>query len=144
VIELDAHGAAEFADRHGLVHALEIPAVDYLRAMRLRRRLARDMAGLLARFDAIVAPAQPRVAPPLDVSLADHYDAVPTAEGARLGAIGNLCGLPSCFVPMGPGAHGLPTSLEFMSAAGRDGAALAAAIAYQGITGWHELRPSVA
>ena len=42
---------------------------------------------------------------------------------------------------MGPGAHGLPTSLEFMSAAGRDGVALAAAIAYQHLTDWHLLRP---
>jgi len=46
-------------------------------------------------------------------------------------------------VPNGMGARGLPTSLQFMSRAWEENAALAAARAYQAMTDWHTRHPRV-
>ena len=115
-------------DRYGLLEGLTVPAVDYLRALRVRRVAGRALDAALAPYDAIVAPTQPRVAPPL----AEPFDA--WAEGSEtrsLGGAGNLCGLPAVTVPNGTGSLGLPTGLELMGRAGADGTVLAAAEAFE-------------
>jgi len=57
--------------------------------------------------------------------------------------VGNGAGLPAVCVPNGMGARGLPTSLQFMSRAWEENAALAAARAYQAMTDWHTRHPRV-
>jgi aspartyl-tRNA(Asn)/glutamyl-tRNA(Gln) amidotransferase subunit A len=126
-------------DRVGLHHALALPATDYLRALRIRKKAMRLLADLLAGYDAIVAPAMPYVAIPL----ADRFDTWFGRErGPSLGAAGNLCGVPSITVMNGLGARGLPTGLEIMSRAGREGTLLELAKKYQSVTDWHERHPS--
>jgi aspartyl-tRNA(Asn)/glutamyl-tRNA(Gln) amidotransferase subunit A len=115
-------------DRYGLLDGLTLPAVDYLRALRVRRVAGRALDATLVPFDAVVAPTQPKVAPPL----AEQFDSF--AEGSEtrsLGAAGNLCGLPAATVPNGAGRLGLPTGLELMGRAGSDGTVLAAAAAFE-------------
>ncbi len=115
-------------DRYGLLDGLTVPAVDYLRALRVRRVAGRALDAAIAPFDAIVAPTQPNVAPPID----EPFE--PFAEGSAapsLGGPGNLCGLPAITVPNGVGRLGLPTGLELMGRAGADGTVLATAAAFE-------------
>jgi aspartyl-tRNA(Asn)/glutamyl-tRNA(Gln) amidotransferase subunit A len=115
-------------DRTGLLDGLVIPAVDYLRAMRIRQVGMRAMDDLLRRFDAIVAPATAFVAPPIT----DRFDTwFGVYTGESLGAVGNLCGLPSIALPNGPGERGLPTSLEIMGRAWDDAKVIAIGMRYQ-------------
>lgn len=97
----------------GLYHGLTIPAVDYLRALRIRRIGGKAMDGLLERFDAIVAPTYPNVASPIHQLFSTYFD---REHRHNLGGVGNLCGLPSISVPSGFGERGLPTGLQFLLA----------------------------
>lgn len=125
-------------DRAGLHHALALPAVDYLRALRIRRKAMRSLDELLAGFDAIVAPAMPYVAIPLS----DRFDTWFGKErGPSLGAAGNLCGVPSISVMNGFGARNLPTGLEFMGRAGSEALLIELAERYQAETDWHTRHP---
>lgn len=127
-------------DRVGLHHALALPAVDYLRALRIRRKAMRTLDEALAGFDAIVAPTLPYVAIPLT----DRFDTWFGRErGPSLGAAGNLCGVPSITVMNGLGARGLPTGLEFMGRAGSERALLDLAESYQSATDWHTRHPAL-
>ena len=118
-------------DRYGLLDGLTVPAVDYLRALRIRRLAGRALDTTLASFDAVVAPTQPGVAPPIDESFGSFAEGAEDASVPSLGAAGNLCGLPAVTVPNGVGKLGLPTGLEFMGRAGADGTLLAAAAAFE-------------
>jgi aspartyl-tRNA(Asn)/glutamyl-tRNA(Gln) amidotransferase subunit A len=117
-----------------------ILAKDYLKAMRLRGVMAREADRVLSRYDALVAPGRINEAPLLGQEF-------PSAIGASardvMGAIGNGAGLPAVCVPNGFGPRGLPTSIQFMSRAWEENAALAAARAYQSLTDWHTRHPRV-
>jgi aspartyl-tRNA(Asn)/glutamyl-tRNA(Gln) amidotransferase subunit A len=118
-------------DRIGLLDALTIPAVDYLRALRVRRRGARALDALMASYDVLAAPALPRVAPPVD----EPIDAWFGDRAFSLGAAGNLCGLPAAAVPIGLAEDGLPAGIELMGRRGEDGTVLAVAAALQDALG---------
>lgn len=126
-------------DRAGLHDALTIPAVDYLRALRLRRVAGKVLDVLLAPYDALVAPTLPTVASPIDQDFATYFQRDPRRT---LGASGNLCGLPAITVPNGLGQGGLPTGLELMGRAGNEDRVIAAAMAYQRRTVWHTAHPA--
>jgi aspartyl-tRNA(Asn)/glutamyl-tRNA(Gln) amidotransferase subunit A len=132
-------GLAAPEDRCGLFHAFAIPAVDYLRALRIRRVGSRQLDEALAPFDAIVAPTHLSVAPPIDQPFKPFFA---RHQGPRLGAAGNLCGLPSITVPNGSGERGLPTGIEFMGRAWSEERVVAAARAFQGQTEWHRQYPN--
>jgi aspartyl-tRNA(Asn)/glutamyl-tRNA(Gln) amidotransferase subunit A len=125
-------------DRVGMLHGMALPAIDYLRALRIRKRAAVEVDALLARFDAVVAPSYSVVAPPLDGSFDAYFDRFPAEN---LSAMGNLLGLPSISLPTGTGERGLPTSIELLGRAWSEPAILAAARAFQSRTEWHRLRP---
>lgn len=125
-------------DRVGLHAALQIPAVDYLRALRIRRLAGKAMEALMSQFDAIIAPTLPYVAIPLE----DHFEVWSGKEhGPSLGGAGNLCGLPSISLPNGFGERSLPTSLELMGRAWSEATLFTIARRYQELTGWHRLQP---
>ena len=125
-------------DRIGMLHGMALPAIDYLRALRIRKRAAVEADTLLARFDAVVAPSYPVVAPPLDGSFDAYFDRF---QAENLSAMGNLLGLPSVSLPTGSGERGLPTSIELLGRAWSEPAILAAARAFQSKTDWHRLSP---
>jgi aspartyl-tRNA(Asn)/glutamyl-tRNA(Gln) amidotransferase subunit A len=118
-------------DRYGLLDGLALPAVDYLRALRIRRLAGRALDTVLSSFDVVVAPTQPGVAPPIDEQFGSYAEGADDATVRSLGAAGNLCGLPAVTVPNGVGKLGLPTGLEFMGRASADGTLLAAAAAFE-------------
>jgi aspartyl-tRNA(Asn)/glutamyl-tRNA(Gln) amidotransferase subunit A len=115
-------------------------AVDYLRALRLRREMGRQIDALLSRYDAFVAPTSGSVAPPI------HPPAESDEQKDRspdfIGAIGNGCGLPAITVPSGLSQDGLPTGIEFLGRAYEENTVLAVARAYQGLTDWHNRHPA--
>jgi len=133
-----AAGLAQPLDRYSLAHALAVPAVDYLRAMRVRRLAARAMDDALAGFDAIVAPTTRDVAAPITGPFDWGFGA---GRGPALVGPGNVCGLPSISIPNGFDAQGLPTGLEIMGRAFADETVLAIAEAVQQRTDWHHHHP---
>jgi aspartyl-tRNA(Asn)/glutamyl-tRNA(Gln) amidotransferase subunit A len=117
-----------------------ILAKDYVKAMRIRGIMVREADRVLARFDAVVAPGRPAVAPPIDREFRSGSRG--TARDI-MGAVGNGAGLPAVIVPNGVGERGLPTSLQFVGRAWEENTVLAAASAYQARTNWHTKHPPV-
>jgi len=114
-----------------------ISAAEYLRAMRVRRQIARVMDELCARFDALVSPTLPEVAPPVD----EPFSRRRHRRWPPLTAAANLAGLPAISVPNGFGERGLPTALQFTGRAWSESRLLALASAYQARTDWHHRLP---
>ncbi len=114
-------------------------AVDYLRALRVRREMGRQIDAVLARYDAFVAPTSRSVAPPIHppADSKERKDGLPD----YMGAIGNACGLPAISVASGFSRDGLPTGIEFLGRAYNENTMIAAARAYQGLTDWHNRHP---
>jgi aspartyl-tRNA(Asn)/glutamyl-tRNA(Gln) amidotransferase subunit A len=127
-------------DRYALYARDAILAKDYIKALRLRAVVAREIDRLLTGLDALVAPGRFTVASRLDEPFRSAFGGTvldPT------GAIGNAAGLPTVAVPNGFGERGLPTSLQFVGRAWGENAILAAARAYQARTDWHQRHPAV-
>src|SRR5262249_33998976 len=96
-----------------------ILAKDYLRALRLRGIVAREIDGVLSRFDAIVGPSRatagPRLGAEFRSAIRGNFPDVLGALGAAAGlpAVGVPCGrthdrMPPGAPPMGPAAAGNP------------------------------------
>ena len=131
--------AAELADpgsRVGGYSGSMVYARDYLRALRLRGKLQKELDGILARYDALVAPTLPGVSTPLEANLDEVF-----AGEDLVGGAGNCCGVPAVTVPMGFGAGHLPLGIQFVGRAKEENRILAVARTYQSHTGWHKERP---
>jgi len=118
-----------------------ILAKDYLRALRLRGVVARDINRVLSRFDAIVGPSRGTAGPRLG---AEFRSPIRGGFPDVLGAIGNAAGLPAVGVPCGFTPEGLPVGLQFMGRAWEENTVLAAARAWQARTDFHRRRPPLA
>jgi aspartyl-tRNA(Asn)/glutamyl-tRNA(Gln) amidotransferase subunit A len=125
-------------DRTGGYAGYAIPAVDYLRAMRIRQHIISELETLFSRYDAVVHPSFDMVASPLDVSFEEYRG---DRRWSKLSAAGNLAGLPAITVPNGFGERELPTGVQFVGRAGEDGRLLSVARAYQQQTTWHQRHP---
>jgi aspartyl-tRNA(Asn)/glutamyl-tRNA(Gln) amidotransferase subunit A len=127
-------------DRHTPYARDTILAKDYLKAVRLRAVMAKEIDRVLQRYDALVAPGRTNEAPVLGQEFRSAIGA--TAKDV-MGAIGNGAGLPAVCVPNGFGVRALPTSIQFMGRAWEENTVLAAARAYQSLTDWHTRHPKV-
>jgi aspartyl-tRNA(Asn)/glutamyl-tRNA(Gln) amidotransferase subunit A len=125
--------------RWGGYPGLTVLAVDYLQAMRVRKRMQRTLDELYARYDAIVAPSRQTVAYPINVDFDRAYPGL--GGGAPLIPAGNLVGQPAISVPNGFGENRLPTGLQFTGRVWGEERLLALARAYQERTDWHTRRP---
>ena len=136
----------ELADQRqaqGLKAGLEIPARDYLRAMRIRSLVQEAFLELFASVDILVAPARytpaSRVTDPLDRSV----NAPGRPKGmSGLIAAGNLAGLPALSIPCGF-AGGLPIALQLVGRPWSENLLLKAGAEFQARTDWHRRRPPV-
>jgi aspartyl-tRNA(Asn)/glutamyl-tRNA(Gln) amidotransferase subunit A len=115
-----------------------ILAKDYLRALRLRGVVAREIDGVLARFDAIVGPSRATAGPRLGV---EFRSPIRGSFPDPLGAIGNAAGLPAIGMPCGFTPDGMPVGLQLMGRAWEENTLLAAARAWQARTEFHRRRP---
>lgn len=96
-----------------------IPAVEYLRAMRIRSKLIADTAVALDGVDVLVSPS----------------------FGNRALACTNLTGHPCCVVPLGAREDGSPTTITIHGKLWGEAEALAVAEHWQTHTDWHLRRP---
>lgn len=111
----------------------------YKKALAVRTAIRQEFDRAFAEVDVIVGPTSPSVAwrigekfnDPLAMYLADIFT-----------VSANVAGIAGISVPCGM-AHDLPVGLQFLAGAMDDGKALTAAAAYQKVTDWHTLTPSV-
>jgi aspartyl-tRNA(Asn)/glutamyl-tRNA(Gln) amidotransferase subunit A len=129
----------EYGDflRTKLYMAGTFTAQDYLRAQRLRTRLAREAAAVLERVDALVFPGQ--AVPALS------FDEIPQnvimPQSSRYTAPWNLTGQPAISVPSGFSRDGLPVSIQVVGRPFDEVTVLRIARAYERATSWHTRRP---
>jgi Asp-tRNA(Asn)/Glu-tRNA(Gln) amidotransferase A subunit family amidase len=97
-----------------------VPAVEYLRAQRVRSALMRDMDVLMRDWDVLVSPPW----------------------GARSLAATNLTGHPSITVPCGF-VDGMPRGITFTGKLYDEATVLAVARAYEQATDWHTRHPDL-
>jgi aspartyl-tRNA(Asn)/glutamyl-tRNA(Gln) amidotransferase subunit A len=125
-------------DHYGLYARTAVLAKDYLKALRLRAKMARAADEAMSQYDAVAAPARRSPASPIDEKFPRR---TPGAAKNLIGAVGNGAGLPSVSVPNGFTDIGLPTGIQFVGKAYDENAILAVARAYQSMTDWHKLHP---
>jgi Asp-tRNA(Asn)/Glu-tRNA(Gln) amidotransferase A subunit family amidase len=126
-----------------------VPAVDYIKAQRVRTMLIRDAAKVMQKIDVFVSPGSSfiprplRSPPPEPPPAAERKPAGPPRGGGnRTLVMTNLTGHPSVVVPCGF-RQGLPIGLIFTSNLFDEGAALRLALAYESATEWHKKRPPI-
>ena len=125
-------------DRHPFAR-MAISARDYIKALRVRGKIIREISTVLSRYDAIVAPSRNTAATRIDE---DFRGIMVGHEGDVIGSLGNGAGLPSISVPNGFTKDNLPTGIQFMGRAYSENIVLAVARAYQRCTEWHLVHPS--
>ena len=136
----------ELADQRqaqGLKAGLEIPAKDYLKAMRIRTLVQAAFEELFAHVDILVAPARYTPAS----KIADPLDRSSPGPGRPKGmsgliAAGNLAGLPALSVPCGF-SDGMPIALQLVGRPWSENLLLKAGAEFQSRTDWHRRRPKV-
>jgi aspartyl-tRNA(Asn)/glutamyl-tRNA(Gln) amidotransferase subunit A len=136
---IESGKVAELADpvsRAGGYVNQQIPAVDYVRAMRIRRVLQKRIDSLFESHDVLAAASLPATSTPLEADLEKALD-----FPDPLGGIGNFCGLPACSVPCGFDQRLLPVGIQFVGRAGQEQNVLSAARLVQLHTTWHQKRP---
>ncbi len=137
----------ELADQKqiaGLKAALEIPAKDYLKAMRIRSLIQSAFRELLSDIDVLIAPS--RLAPAQKITQAlDALNDRPTPSNPGLTALipaGNLAGLPALSLPCGF-AQGMPIGIQLVGRAFTENTLLTVGKAFQERTDWHKRRPPI-
>ena len=128
----------------GLKAGLDIPAKDYLRAMRIRSLIQTAFRDLFAEVDILVTPTRPGPAPkitqPLDRPM---YPQRPMPDDRGLSALipaGNLAGLPALSLPCGF-ADGMPIGISLVGRPFSEHLLLAIGKAFQSKTDWHRRHP---
>jgi aspartyl-tRNA(Asn)/glutamyl-tRNA(Gln) amidotransferase subunit A len=125
-------------DRYGPYARTVVLARDYLKALRLRGRMARIAEDVMGGYDALVAPSRKAVASPIDQ---EFRKVSPGTAKDVMGALGNGAGLPAVSVPNGFSVEGLPTGIQFMGRAYDENKILSVAVEYQKRTMWHRRHP---
>lgn len=141
----------------GLKAGLEIPARDYLRAMRIRRLVQAEFRRVLTDIDVLIAPSRngiaTRINEPLDRSSsaaatpATPPGPAPTTPGRPDGLralipASNLAGLPALSLPCGF-ANGMPIALQIVGRPFTENLLLALGMQFQKAMEWHRQRPKV-
>jgi aspartyl-tRNA(Asn)/glutamyl-tRNA(Gln) amidotransferase subunit A len=127
----------------GLKANLDIPAIAYLKAMRIRRLIQNEFRQLFANVDVLIAPGRLSMATPVAQSLDLETQPSPPPEDPGMTKIipaGNLAGLPALVLPCGF-ANGLPVALQVVGPAFSENELLAVGKAFQERTDWHRRRP---
>jgi aspartyl-tRNA(Asn)/glutamyl-tRNA(Gln) amidotransferase subunit A len=128
----------------GLKASLDVPAVDYLRAMRVRTLVQEAYRTLFVNVDILLAPARLETAPnasePLD---APRSGPRPSSRGlSGLIPAGNLAGLPALSLPCGF-ADGLPIAISLVGRPFYENQLVATGSAFQSQTDWHRRKPPI-
>jgi aspartyl-tRNA(Asn)/glutamyl-tRNA(Gln) amidotransferase subunit A len=130
----------------GLKAGLEIPARDYLHAMRARTLLQAAWEAWMADLDVLIAPTRLDVAPLISEPL-DRTSSTATSTAERPGlryhiAGGNLAGWPALALPCGL-AGGLPVSISLVGRPYSENLLLTLGMEFQKRTQFHRLQPAM-
>ncbi|MCU1232858.1 MAG: Amidase [Candidatus Solibacter sp.] len=127
----------------GLKASLELPAKDYLKAMRMRRLIQEEIAKLFGTVDVLLAPGRAGIAPKIDQPL-DRAAAGPAPKDPGFRSIipmGNLAGLPALVLPCGF-AENMPIALQLVGVPYSENTLLAIGREFQSHTDWHKRHPA--
>ncbi|HET9002271.1 MAG TPA: amidase [bacterium] len=151
-------GVWKLVDRRqaiGLRAGLEVTAVEYLSAMRVRRMLQDAFRRIFSEVDVILAPTRfapaGRIDEPLDPQWRTRSPAAgrSTRRGARGGGgvalvpAGNLAGIPGLSLPCGFSTTQLPVAVQLVGRPFEEALLIALGRAYQSITDWHRRTPPI-
>jgi aspartyl-tRNA(Asn)/glutamyl-tRNA(Gln) amidotransferase subunit A len=117
---------------------VDIRAIDYIQANRLRTQLETALHDVMAQVDVVVAPSLPIVATKLDEDLNKVFGQV----NDPLSPLGNLLGWPALSVPCGLVSN-LPVGMLILGGYGREDDVLSVGIDYQRSSDWHKRRPPI-
>jgi aspartyl-tRNA(Asn)/glutamyl-tRNA(Gln) amidotransferase subunit A len=130
----------------GLKASLELPAVEYQRAMRVRSLIQHAFRELFIDIDILLTPARNGIAPKITERLdAGAGPGAPRPKSRGLsGSIpaGNLCGLPAISLPAGF-ADKMPVALSLVTRPFNENLILALGHLFQSQTNWHRQRPPI-
>jgi len=139
----------QLADRRqiaGLKAGLEIPASEYLRAMRIRTLVQQAFLKLFLDVDMLLTPTRLTVATKINEPLDGPAVAgrpLPKSRGLNgLIPAANLAGLPGLSLPCGF-ADNLPIAISLVGRSFSDGHLLNLGSAFQSHTDWHRRHPPV-
>jgi aspartyl-tRNA(Asn)/glutamyl-tRNA(Gln) amidotransferase subunit A len=123
---------------------LFLPAVDYLKAQRVRRLVRRDWAKAFEKVDCLVTPTSPLVATKFGQEKAELPGGAKPLVRAYLDLTlpFNFSGHPALSVPCGFSKEGLPIGLQIVGKPFGEGTMLRLAHQYQQATEWHKRMPS--
>lgn len=95
-----------------------LPAVDYVNAQRLRRKLQIEFAEVWSQVDCLIMPTTPNTAPRIGDELVPSRDGDQNvrALATRLVRAFNVLGLPALSMPCGLSSQGLPIGLQLVAA----------------------------
>jgi aspartyl-tRNA(Asn)/glutamyl-tRNA(Gln) amidotransferase subunit A len=127
----------------GLKAALDIPAKDYLKAMRVRRLIQEAFQRLFSTVDVLLTPARLAPASKIEQALDASTRTSPPPKDVGLTPLipaGNLAGLPALSLPCGF-AGSLPVAIQLVGAPLSENTLVALGKAYQERTDWHKRRP---
>ncbi|MGI5885019.1 MAG: Asp-tRNA(Asn)/Glu-tRNA(Gln) amidotransferase subunit GatA [Candidatus Spyradocola sp.] len=113
----------------------------YLKALRVRARIRQEMERSLTRFDLILSPAAPNVAPRIGESLSDPLKMY---LGDIYTVTANLAGLPCASFPCGEDEAGLPVGAQLLARPDDEALLLRAVDAFQRNTDFHEHKGGMA
>jgi len=110
-----------------------ILAIDYLDALRLRRRISRAFAKLWQHVDCLFTPSTPMTAPLIDAKFVEFNGEQEEVRAAatRFTRGMNALGLPAISLPCGFSQTGMPIGLQIIGARDRDDFVLQAAAAVE-------------
>ena len=120
------------------------PAVSYIQAQRLRRRITDEFLAAMEEVDLLAMPTGPTAATPLEGDLVTSEEADPTLLASLINDTGpfDLTGFPAVSIPCGFTSGGLPVGLQLVGRPFAEDALLAAAHAYEQSTDWHKRVPT--
>jgi aspartyl-tRNA(Asn)/glutamyl-tRNA(Gln) amidotransferase subunit A len=112
----------------------------YLKALKVRRRIASDFRQALAEVDLVLTPTSPtpafrlgeKVDDPLKMYLSDVFTITPS-----------LAGLPAMSVPCGLTGAGLPIGMQLVGRWFEEARVVSAAGLFERETDWHTMRPAL-
>ena len=130
----------------GLKASLELPSVEYLKAMRIRSLVQEAFRNLFVDVDVLLTPTRsgpaPKVTGPLDRGAAPDAPR-PKSRGLNgLIPAGNLAGLPALSLPCGF-AENLPIAISLVGRPFSENQLIGLGRAFEAQTDWHRKRPEL-
>ena len=133
---------ADRAQAASLKAAIDIPAVDYLKAQRVRSQIKQAFREMFSTVDLLLTPARMAPAPRIEDGVGGGGGAgVPGGRGlSGMIPAGNLAGLPALSLPCGL-ANGLPMAISLVGRPFYENQMIAVGRSFQAKTDWHRRKP---